>query len=137
MDIIVTDAPDLGAHELILAGLVAYNEAQVGPSEARPLAVLVQDEEQRVLGGLWAWTAYGWLSIELLFLPLDLRCRDLGRQVMRRAEEEARRRGCREAWLDTFGFQAKGFYERLGYTVFGQLDGYPRGSARYFMRNAL
>jgi GNAT superfamily N-acetyltransferase len=137
MDIIVTDVPDSSARELILTGLIAYNEAQVGPSQARPLAVLVQDEGRRVLGGLWAWTGYGWLSIELLFLPPDLRGRNLGRQVMRRAEEEARSRGCREAWLDTFGFQAKGFYERLGYTVFGQLDEYPQGSARYFMKKAL
>ena len=137
MDIIVTDAPDPGLRDLILDGLIAYNETQAGPSGARPLAVLVRDDDQRVVGGLWAWTAYGWLSIELLFLPADLRGRDLGTQVMRRAEEEARRRGCREAWLDTFGFQARGFYERLGYETFGQLDGYPQGYARYFMRKAL
>ena len=137
MDIIVTDAPDFALRDLILAGLIAYNEEQAGPSGARPLAVLVRDAEQRVVGGLWAWTAYGWLSIELLFLPPDLRGRDLGTQVMRRAEDEARRRGCSEAWLDTFGFQARGFYERLGYKTFGQLDGYPQGFARYFMKKAL
>ena len=137
MEIIVTNVPDLSVRELILAGLVAYNEAHAGPSGAQPMAVLVLDEGQRVLGGLWGWTAYGWLSIELLFLPPDLRGLDLGREVMRRAEDEARRRGCHGVWLDTFGFQARGFYERLGYAVFGQLDGYPDGFTRYFMRKAL
>ena len=137
MEIIVTNVPDLSVRELILAGLVAYNEAHAGPSGAQPMAVLVRDEGQRVLGGLWGWTAYGWLSIELLFLPPDLRGLDLGREVMRRAEDEARRRGCHGVWLDTFGFQARGFYERLGYAVFGQLDRYPDGFTRYFMQKAL
>ena len=137
MNIILTDVPDLGTRELILAGLVAHNEAHAGPREARPLAVLVRDEGARVVGGLWGWTAYGWLSIELLFLPPDLRGLDLGREVMRRAEDEARRRGCHGVWLDTFGFQARGFYERLGYAVFGQLDRYPDGFTRYFMQKAL
>ncbi len=137
MDIIVTDHPDPRARELILAGLVAYNEAQVGPSEARPMAVLVQDKGMDILGGVWGWTAYGWLSVELFFLPPNLRGLGLGTEVMQRAEEEARRRGCHSAWLDTFGFQARGFYERLGYTVFGQLDPYPTGFVRYFMRKVL
>lgn len=137
MDIIVTDVPDPSARELILSGLVGYNEGRAGPSQARPLAVLVQDEGLRVLGGLWGSTAYGWLSLELFFIPPDLRGVGLGTEVMRRAEEEARDRGCHRAWLDTFGFQARGFYERLGYTVFGQLDRYPPGFSRYFMQKAL
>jgi GNAT superfamily N-acetyltransferase len=137
MDIIVTDHPDPNARGLILAGLVAYNEAQAGPSGARPMAVLVQDEGMRILGGLWGWTAFGWLSAELFFLPANLRGLGLGTEVMQRAEDEARRRGCHSAWLDTFGFQAKGFYERLGYTVYGKLDSYPTGFTRYFMQKAL
>ena len=56
---------------------------------------------------------------------------------MRRAEHEAIRRGCHSAWLDTYEFQARGFYERLGYSGFGQLDDYPPGFVRYFMKKAL
>ena len=41
---------------------------------------------------------------------------------MNDAEREAIRRGCRGAWLDTYSFQARGFYERLGYTIFGTID---------------
>jgi ribosomal protein S18 acetylase RimI-like enzyme len=45
--------------------------------------------------------------------------------------------GCVGVWLNTFSFQALGFYQRLGYEVFGSLDDHPRGSQRYFMRKLL
>jgi hypothetical protein len=44
---------------------------------------------------------------------------------MSRAESEALARGCHSAWLDTFEFQARVFFERLGYECFGTLDHYP------------
>ena len=50
------------------------------------------------------------------------------------AEGEARARGCTRAWVRTFRFQARGFYERLGYRVVGELVDYPPGEALYWMR---
>jgi hypothetical protein len=48
-------------------------------------------------------------------------------------EDAAQRRGCRAAWLDTFSFQAPGFYQALGYRAFGELAGYPPGHTRHFL----
>ena len=56
---------------------------------------------------------------------------------MQLAEREAVSRGCHGAWLDTFEFQARGFYERIGYECFGELPGYPRGFSRFFMKKIL
>ena len=50
---------------------------------------------------------------------------------MQAMEAEAIRRGCRGAYLDTFSYQARPFYERLGYEVFGTLDDYPAGHQRF------
>jgi hypothetical protein len=47
------------------------------------------------------------------------------------------RRGCHHALLDTFDFQAREFYEKLGYAVFGSLDDFPRAHVRLFMKKAL
>jgi GNAT superfamily N-acetyltransferase len=99
--------------------------------------MVVEDSEAGLVGGLWGRTAYDWLFVELLFVPESLRGRGLGSELMKRAEDEALGRGCHSVWLDTFEFQARGFYERLGYTCFGELPNYPTGSARYFMRKAL
>jgi GNAT superfamily N-acetyltransferase len=66
----------------------------------------------------------------------DLRGRGVGRELMAQAEARAVERGCHAAWLDTFSFQARGFYEKLGYEEFGTLD-YPPIHKRYFMKKLL
>jgi hypothetical protein len=55
---------------------------------------------------------------------------------MAAAETEGRRRGCSAVWLDTFEFQARPFYEKLGYRLFGTLD-FPAGFKRFFLQKAL
>jgi GNAT superfamily N-acetyltransferase len=117
--------------------LVAYNQAKTGRNDHRPLIIVIEDSEANMVDGLWGRTAYDWLFVELLVVPESLRGRGLGSELMKRAEDEALGRGCHSAWLDTFEFQARGFYERLGYTCFGELPDYPAGFARYFMRKAL
>lgn len=134
MELILTDAPDPSARDAIAAGLGGFNTERAGPGEWRRLAVLMHDEAGAVTGGLWGITSYQWLFTELLFVPPALRGRGLGAEILGRAEAEARRRGCRGAWLDTFEFQARGFYERLGYSLFGCIDDYPPGYARYFLK---
>jgi hypothetical protein len=47
------------------------------------------------------------------------------------------RRGCVGVWLDTFSFQARGFYEKLGYRVFGEVADYPPGHTRHFLKKSL
>ena len=137
VELVVTDAPDPGAGEAIGLALGAFNTEQAGPGEWRRLAVLIPDGAGGVAGGLWGKTSYGWLFTELLFVPAALRGSGLGTQILARAEAEARSRGCHSAWLDTFEFQARGFYERQGYVVFAQLDDYPAGSARFFLKKTL
>jgi GNAT superfamily N-acetyltransferase len=137
MRLTLTDLPDGGARESIVSGLGAFNTERAGPGEWRTLAVLIEDQGGVCSGGLWGRTAYGWLHTELLFVPPELRGRGLGAEIMSRAEGEARVRGCRAAWLDTFEFQARSFYERLGYRVFGELADYPSGSSRFFLQKSL
>ena len=131
----LTDAGDQSHWEAVAVGLRAFNQPFAGVKDQRPLAVLIRREGQ-IVGGLWGHTAFGWLFVELLFSPADLRG-GMGTRLMDMAEDEARRRGCRHAWLDTYSFQARGFYEKRGYQVFGQLDDYPPGHVRYFLRRDL
>lgn len=129
--------PDEALRKVIGESLMAYNFTKTGRKDYRPLALAVEDDRGQVIGGLWGRTAYDWLFVELLFVPESLRGRGAGTDLMKRAEAEAIERGCYGAWLDTFAFQARGFYERLGYQCFGELENYPAGSARYFMRKLL
>jgi len=133
----VTDQADEATLGAMLAPLVAYNDARAGPSQGQSLVVRLHDEAGTVIGGLSGYTGYGWLFTQSLVVPEGLRGRGVGTKLMHLAEDEALARGCRGAWLDTFEFQARGFYERLGYFCFGELKDYPTGFSRYFMKKSL
>ena len=133
----LTDTADDSARAAIVRNLLAYNRSQTGIADHRSLAMLIHAEGGQVAGGLWGRTAYGWLFTELLFVPEALRGRGVGKSLLLQAEAEALARGCRGAWLDTFDFQARPFYERLGYRCFGEIGDYPPGFSRYFMKKVL
>jgi GNAT superfamily N-acetyltransferase len=133
----LSDVADEEVRKAIAAPLVRFNESQAGPSGSRPLVIQLSDAEGAIVGGLWGATAYGWLFTQLLVVPEQSRGQGLGRRLMSMAESEATKRGCHAAWLDTFEFQAKAFYEQIGYSCFATLPDYPKGSSRYFMRKEL
>lgn len=130
------DAPDEALRRAIMAPLLAFNTAAAGPSGHQALALAVHDAQGQVQGGLWATTAHGWLYTQLLAVPEAARGQGLGRQLVLAAETQARQRGCHGAWVDT-QFGAVGFYERLGYQVFGTLPEYPPGFTRSFLKKSL
>ena len=85
----------------------------------------------------WAAQGQGWLYVHILWVAAAWRGRGLGRRLLQVAEAEGLRRGCRHASLDTYEFQARAFYEREGYVVFGVLEDFPPGWRRYSMRKDL
>jgi GNAT superfamily N-acetyltransferase len=101
----------------------------------RPLGIFIRDAET-IVAGLSGETYCGWLVIKYLWVRDDLRRRGVGRELMAYAEARAVERACYLAWLDTFSFQARAFYEKLGYEEFGALD-YPPTHKRHFMKKLL
>lgn len=132
--LVVPDAPSEADRDAILTGLVAFNLAQADPGATGALAVLLQDDADSTVGGLWGETRFGWLQIELLFVPEAMRGASLGSAILKEAERLAAVRGCIGASLDTYSFQARGFYEKLGYRLLGTLADCPPGGARYFLQ---
>jgi GNAT superfamily N-acetyltransferase len=137
LSLVIADQPSDEDREAIRSRLVEFNAAHGHPVDSRSLAILLEDEGGQVVGGLWGNTNYGWLFVDFLFVPEESRGQDLGAQLMARAEAIALERGCHGAWLTTFTFQARGFYEKLGYEVFGELDHPPSDVLRYFLRKRL
>ena len=132
----VEDAPDEADVEVLPYALEAYNEGRWPQHPAwQPLAIFLRDEAQ-IVAGLAGETYCGWLFVKYLWVSEGLRGRGVGRELMARAEVRARERGCHSASLDTFSFQALGFYEKLGYQEFARLD-YPPDHHKHFMRKRL
>jgi GNAT superfamily N-acetyltransferase len=121
----VDDQPADADVEVLPNGLEAFNESRwPGHQRWRPLAVFVRDRE-RIVAGLVGETYGGWLFIRYLWVSDALRDKGIGRELMAAAEARAVERGCWGAWVDTYSFQAPGFYRKLGYEAFGELDWSP------------
>ena len=133
MDVVLTTSPTPAEEKAVLDGLIAFNEKTGGPIGYQPLGILLKDETGTVQGGLIGRVVYGWLFVELLHVPEAARGEGLGTRIMNQAEQFARARGLAGIWLDTYHFQAPEFYRKLGYTVFGTLEGHPRDGRRFFL----
>jgi GNAT superfamily N-acetyltransferase len=90
--------------------------------------------EAGIIGVLYCWNI---LYVDAIWVDETSRGRGLGTQLMSRLESEAKSRGSSLSHLDTFDFQARSFYEKLGYELFGTLDGCPPGHKRYFLKKSL
>lgn len=131
----LTDSDQPEVRKLLYGGLAAHNRKSVDAPQVRPLWILLRQEDRGpVIGGLMGATAWSHFRIEALYVPELMRGTGIGSRIVRMAEEEARRRGCIGVWLDTYSFQAREFYERLGYGVLGEIADYPPGHTRYFMK---
>ncbi len=130
-----------GAHDcaVVIQGLIYHteHESRIQKRDPALLSVFVRDPQKRIVGGLNGMTIWGWLHVKELWVRPELRSRGLGSRIMAAAEREALLRGCHRALLDTFDFQAKPFYKRLGYRQWGELRDFPSGHARFFMAKTL
>jgi GNAT superfamily N-acetyltransferase len=122
------------------AGLVSYNAGAVPFTQEKPFHRLQYgiSEDGEVTAGFSA-TLYCWgiLSVDIVWVAEQHRDKGLGTKLMDALEEEATKLGCTLAHLDTFDFQARTFYEKRGYTLFGTLDDCPPGHQRFFLKKVL
>ena len=103
----------------------------------KPLAIFLRDADNQIMGGLVGETCWQWLYVDVLWVHGSLRGAGYGEALLAAAEQQAMKRGCQYAYLDTFSFQAPEFYQKRGYIVFGELPNFPQGYRRYFLKKEL
>ena len=113
------------------------NVARTGIADGEELAIFLRDDEGAIRAGLYGWTWSGWLEVRTLWVREAERGQGLGSRLLAAAEEEGRRRGAHTAILETHSFQAPTFYQTRGYTVYAELEGYPTGHSKLFLRKRL
>ena len=131
----VDDHPSSADVETLSRELTAHAIPYAKVAGFQEIAVFMRDEQGVLVGGVWGYVNWNWLWIGAVWLSAALR--GAGRQMMQTLEDAARERGCKYSHLDTFSFQARPFYEGLGYEVFATLEDYPPGHQRFFMKKAL
>jgi GNAT superfamily N-acetyltransferase len=122
----------------ILRPLLDYNRKAARRDSYEEFAILLRGPDSNdVIGGLYGQIDHGWTFVKLLIVPEAFRGLGLGRKMMLEAEAIARRHDSEGIWLDTFDFQARPFYEKLGFTLFGTLEASERAHGQYFMKKRL
>ena len=119
--------------ERVRDGLIAHNASKVGAPRYRPLVLSARDEKGKLIGGLVGQLYWNVLYVELIWVQKGRRSSGVGRRLMREAEERALRAGKELFYLNTYTFQAPGFYRKLGFRSIGRINDYPRGESRIFL----
>jgi GNAT superfamily N-acetyltransferase len=126
-----------GVRDFITDGVDFHNVAATGLAAFFPTNFVLRSEGGEVRGGLLGMIWGGWLHVTALWVTEALRGKGYGGRLLLAAEAFAVQRGCIGVFLETFSFQAKPFYERHGYSVFGALTDCPPGHESYFLQKRL
>jgi len=137
MNFEITDKIKEQDEKIIYQGLLDYNLARIEDKNPRDLGIYLQDETGEKVGGLIGNTHGNWLFVKYLWVREDQRGQKIGSELIKQAEETAKERGCRYAFLDTFSFQAPAFYEKHGYKNVFTLEEYPVTGKRYYLTKNL
>lgn len=109
MNLKITEKIEEKDRSEIFQGLLEYNLARIEDRNPKELGIYLEDEQGRKLAGLIGETHGNWLMVKFLWVDESLRGRHIGSRILEEAEIEARKRGCKYAFLDTFSFQAPDF----------------------------
>ncbi|MGC2998511.1 GNAT family N-acetyltransferase [Streptomyces sp. G35A] len=103
-----------------------------------PLHVWASDANGDLAGGLVGHTWTTWLHVTYLWVDGRHRGAGLGSRLLAEAERVAvADRGCRASRLETWDFQAPGFYRKHGYDVVCVIPDYPPGVTEYTLTKRL
>jgi len=136
-EIVYVEKPEESAWGIIGRGLSQYNQEQAGDEHFQRLCFVILAPDQNIVGGVIGEIFWDWLHVDLLWVKDELRGHGYGQRLLKLIEQAAQQRGAKNAFLDTFSFQAPEFYKQNGYHIFGELEDFPAGHCRYFLKKQL
>ena len=107
-------------------------------AEEEEYVYTVTDESGNLLGGcILSVDALKTASIYDLWVEEAFRRQGIASVLMREAERKAREQGCYLAMVGTFDWQAKPFYDKLGYMLNDTMTDVPKGHEHFFLTKRL
>ena len=133
----LTLSPSEADLKTISDGIAAFN-AQYLPNDAEfgsgcRFALFARNTQGHIVGGIQAHVVWSYCVLELLWLSEEMRGNGVGSTLMAQLEVFAQQKGLAQIRTETLDFQAKPFYEKLGYHVYGELADSPKGHTSYFL----
>ncbi len=141
MKVEVTTDANAEDREYVRSELRKYNNRFLDPRTTHlnycEICVFLRNDEDEISGGAIGNYGWDWVYLDLLWVDDENRGDGWGRRLLEDLEHSAKELGAVGIHLSTTSFQARAFYERIGYWAFGQLEDYPRGFTTYFMAKTL
>lgn len=130
---------DEADRQAVRGGLVAYNRRFIPEQlmHSQEISFFVKNEDGEVLGGIYGAHKFDYMDVSIFWLDESLRNQRIGSALIGKIEEKARELRCKLIKLDTFSFQARGFYEKSGFTLYGQVDDIAGGHSLYYLLKRL
>lgn len=134
--VVVDYAPTEADNAVVREGIVAFNESILGERD-KAFSIFLKDNLGKVLGGIEAFLGSESIYIDTLWVEEKLQKQGYGKKLLAAAESEAIKNGCIFSLVDTWDFQAEGFYIKHGYEVIGEMKKYWLGHSKIFLRKSL
>ena len=94
-------------------------------------------DNDKLIGGAIGYIEYNWYFLDLLYIDEDYRRQSIGTKLIKAIEEFAIKENLTGIRMETWDFQARGFYEKNGYNVFAKIKDCPPGTIDYFLKKEL
>jgi uncharacterized protein (DUF924 family)/GNAT superfamily N-acetyltransferase len=137
LELVFDPLPSDALKRFVTEGLASHNIAATGLASWYPVGLFLKSAHGEWLGGLLGSIWGGWLHVTHLWVASPARGFGNGTRLLQAAENYAIKRGCVAAALETQSFEARPFYEKLGYQVFATLEDCPPGHSKFFLRKQL
>ncbi|WP_167489464.1 GNAT family N-acetyltransferase [Vibrio ouci] len=133
MEIALDLSPTTRDIEEIRSHLRAFSDEHLDGVTKQPVALYVYNNEQEKVAGVTAEIFGRWLHVQLLWVTESLRGSNMGTHLLKQLEAHAVSQGCQYSHVETFSFQARPFYEKIGYSCQMTLENYPVSTAVYYL----
>lgn len=123
--------------QIMVEGMLAYHASKGHPRTVDHCSIIIRNQNNKMVGVVTVSFLWNGMEINSLWVNENYRRQGLGRKLMGMAEQEGIKRGASFAYTNTFSWQSPGFYQKLGYVVFGVLDNFPQGCTLSYFRKTL
>jgi ribosomal protein S18 acetylase RimI-like enzyme len=135
--IVYEENPSTNDLKLLSDGICAEAYLKRGLPKGKSFCFLCKDIRGKIVGGVYGWIVYGCLHIDELWVESIYRDQNLGSKLIIKAQEYGKINNCSFSTVNTMDFEAKPFYEKLGYEVEFMRKGYDKNTSFYFLRKEL
>ena len=129
--------PNPADKQAVIDGLLSYHASQGHQRKSELFSIFLKDKNGKVLGGVIVSFLWNGMEIQSLWVDESVRDQGWGRKLLEAAEAEGMKRGCTIAYTNTFSWQAPEFYQKMGYILYGKLEGFPKENELSYFRKDL